>query len=208
VDQQKDFLTLKQSGYAKKVLSRFGMEDCNPTKVPMDPGTKLHEDKKGQRVDATKYRRIIGCLRYLIHTRPDLAFLVGVASRYMEKPTVMHMQAVKKIIIYLKGSVDLGLVYTLGEDQEEIVDYFDSDMGADLGGGEAQHEWHFISMKVSSLGVHKSRRQLLSLHVKPSSWQPQELQHRPYGSEVCTLNLLQLRHWLCPCMWTTTQQLN
>jgi hypothetical protein len=110
------------------------MEDCNSTKVPMDPGTKLHEDKKGQRVDATKYRRIIGCLRYLIHTRPNLAFLVGVASRYMEKPTVMHMQAVKKIIRYLKGSVDLGLVYTLGEDQEEIVDYFDSDMGADLGG--------------------------------------------------------------------------
>jgi hypothetical protein len=81
----------------------------------MDPGTKLHEDKKGQRVDATKYRRIIGCLRYLIHTRPNLAFLVGVASRYMEKPIVMHMQAVKKIIRYLKGSVDLGLVYTLGE---------------------------------------------------------------------------------------------
>jgi hypothetical protein len=128
VDQQKDFLTLKQSGYAKKVLSRFGMEDCNPTKVPMDPGTKLHEDKKGQRVDATKYRRIIGCLRYLIHTRPNLAFSVGVASRYMEKPIVMHMQAVKKIIRYLKGSVDLGLVYTLGEEQEEIVSYSDSDI--------------------------------------------------------------------------------
>jgi hypothetical protein len=94
----------------------------------MDPITKLHEDKKGQRVDATEYRRIIGCLRYLIHTRPDLAFSVGVASRYMEKPTMMHMQAVKKIIRYLKGSVDLGLVYTLGEEQEEIVSYSDSDI--------------------------------------------------------------------------------
>lgn len=50
------------------------MEDCNPTKVPMDPGTKLHEDKNGQKVDATEYRRIIDCFRYLIHTRPDLAF--------------------------------------------------------------------------------------------------------------------------------------
>jgi len=153
VDQQKDFLTLKQSGYAKKVLSRFGMEDCNPTKVPMDPGTKLHEDKKGQRVDATKYRRIIGCLRYLIHTRPNLAFSVGVASRYMEKPTVMHMQAVKKIIRYLKGSVDLGLVYTLGECQEEIVDYFDSDMGADLGGRRSLITWCSQKQKTVALSL-------------------------------------------------------
>jgi len=59
VDQQKDYLTLKQSGYAQKVLSRFGIEDCNPTKLPMDSSTKLHQDKKGQRVDATKYRRIL-----------------------------------------------------------------------------------------------------------------------------------------------------
>jgi len=100
----------------------------------MDPGTKLHEDKKGQRVDATEYRRIISCLRYLIHTKPDLAFSVGVASRYMEKPTVMHMQAVKKIIRYLKDITDLGLVYTLGNEKEALVGYSDSDMGADLGG--------------------------------------------------------------------------
>jgi hypothetical protein len=134
VDQQKDFTTLKQSGYAKKVLERFGMQDCNSTKVPMDPGTKLHEDKQGEKFDAIEYRRIIGCLRYLIHTRPDIAFSVGVVSRYMEKPTTMHMLAVKKIIRYLRGSIDLGLVYTLGEEKEEIVGYSDSDNGADLEG--------------------------------------------------------------------------
>lgn len=110
------------------------MEDCNPTKIPMETGTKLHEDKEGQRVDATDYRRIIGCLRYLIHTRPDLAFSVGVVSRYMEKPTVMHMKAVKQILRYLKGTIDFGLVYTQGEKQETLVGYSDSDLAADLGG--------------------------------------------------------------------------
>ena len=70
----------------------------------------------------------------MIHTRHDLAFSVGVASRYMEKPTVMHMQAVKKIIRYLKSTTDLGLVYTLGEEQEVLVGYSDSDMGEDLRG--------------------------------------------------------------------------
>ena len=60
VDQQKDFVTLKQSSYAKKVLSQFGMEDCNSTKILMDPRAKLDEDKGGERVDAIEYRRVIG----------------------------------------------------------------------------------------------------------------------------------------------------
>jgi hypothetical protein len=59
VDQQKDCVTTKQTGYAKKLLSQFGMEDCNPTKIPMDSGVKLDADKEGVRVDVTEYRRAI-----------------------------------------------------------------------------------------------------------------------------------------------------
>jgi len=80
VDQQSDDMMVKQSGYARKVLSQFGMMDCNLAKIPMDLGTKLHEDKGGQRVDATEYRKIIGCLRYLLHTRLDLSFSAGMVS--------------------------------------------------------------------------------------------------------------------------------
>jgi len=134
VDQEKEFLTIKQAGYAKKVLAQFGMGDCNPTKYPMEPGMKLHADKQGERTDATNYRRIIGCLRYLLHTRPDLAFSVGVASRFMEKPTVMHLKAVKQILRYLKGTIDLGLVYTQEGKPEVITGYSDSDLAADVVG--------------------------------------------------------------------------
>jgi hypothetical protein len=95
VEQCADYITIRQSNYAKKILSQFGMGDCNPTKVPMDPGMKLDADKEGEKVDATEFRRIIGCLRYLLHTRPDLSFSVGMASRFMEKPTVKHRSAVK-----------------------------------------------------------------------------------------------------------------
>jgi hypothetical protein len=56
----------------------------------MDLGEKLDADKQGERIDATEYRRVIGCLRYLVHTRPDLSFVVGMASRFMEKPTIKH----------------------------------------------------------------------------------------------------------------------
>ena len=42
VDQQQDFITIKQSSYARKILNQFGVGDCNPTKIPMNPGIKLH----------------------------------------------------------------------------------------------------------------------------------------------------------------------
>ena len=103
VEQQKDYIAIKQTSYAKKVLSQFGMSDCNATKCPMDPGEKLDADKQGERIDATEYRRIIGYLWYLFHTRPDLSFAVGMASRFMEKPTVKHLKAVKADYEILEG---------------------------------------------------------------------------------------------------------
>ena len=131
VDQKEDFITVKQSGYARKVLEQFGMSECNSTKFPMEPGCKLNADKGGQQVDATEYRKMIGCLRYLLHSRPDLAYSVGVASRFMERPTVMHAKAVKQILRYLRGTINLGLVYVQGGCADKLVGYSDSDHGAD-----------------------------------------------------------------------------
>jgi len=131
VDQKEDFITIKQSGYARKVLEQFGMSECNSTKFPMEPGCKLNADKGGQQVDATEYRKMIGCLRYLLHSRPDLAYSVGVASRFMERPTVMHAKAVKQILRYLRGTINLVLVYVQGGCADKLVGYSDSDHGAD-----------------------------------------------------------------------------
>lgn len=97
----------------------------------MEPKLKLHKDSEGVPVDTTEYRRVIGCLRYLLHTRPDLAYSVGMASRYMEKPTVMHHKVVKQILRYLKGTIHFGLVYARGR-CEELAGYTDSDLAGDL----------------------------------------------------------------------------
>jgi hypothetical protein len=110
------------------------MADCNATKFPMSPGIKLDEDKQGTPMDATEYKKVIGCLRYLLHTRPDMCFSVGMASRYMERPTLMHQRAVKQILRYLKGTVDYGLVYTQEGKQEMLVAYSDSDHAGDVVG--------------------------------------------------------------------------
>jgi hypothetical protein len=82
-------------------------------------------------VDATEYRRIVGCLRYLLRTRPDLAFSVGMASISMQRPTVLHQNAVKQILRYVQGTLNFGLVYTREEKEETLIGYSYSDHGGD-----------------------------------------------------------------------------
>ena len=125
-------VSIKQTTYAKKVLNQFGMLDCNSTKAPMEHRAQLYKDPEGQPVDATEYRRVIGCLRYLLHTRPDLSYAVGVVSRFMERPTEIHHKAVKQVLRYLQGTIHLGLVFRKGGGDEEIVGYSDSDLAGDL----------------------------------------------------------------------------
>lgn len=107
------------------------MGECNPSKWPMEPRINLTKDENGVLVNATDYRRLVGSLRYLIHTRPDLGFSVGVVSRYMESPNESHLKAVKQILRYIKGTMNYGLNYRKGGDGK-LVGYSDSSHGMDL----------------------------------------------------------------------------
>lgn len=107
VKQGRSSITLKQSAYAKKVLEKAGMSRCNSSKYPMEHKLQLDKDEGGQLVSAKEYRCIVGSLRYLTHTRPDIAYAVGVVSRFTEKPTVKHQQAVKHILRYIQGTIDM-----------------------------------------------------------------------------------------------------
>ncbi|XP_038877223.1 uncharacterized mitochondrial protein AtMg00810-like [Benincasa hispida] len=132
VEQQKSRILLKQPTYAKRMLSQFGMVDCNATKYPMEPKAQLHKDMEGAPIDATEYRSTVGCLRYLLNTRPDLSYAVGMASRYMEWPTAMHHKVVKQIHRYLRGTIHFGLTYVKGPREVNIFGYSDSDLAGDL----------------------------------------------------------------------------
>ncbi|XP_019432436.1 PREDICTED: uncharacterized protein LOC109339451 [Lupinus angustifolius] len=87
---------MHQRKYTADVLQRFEMMNCNPVSTPIDAGTTLCEEGTDQVVDKTLYRQMVGSLRYICNSRPDIAFGVGWISRFMESPKQSHLIAVKK----------------------------------------------------------------------------------------------------------------
>ena len=74
--------------------------------------TTLTNDPSSESVDATLYRSMIGCLLYLTTSHPDIAFSVGICSRFQSNPKISHLNAVKKFIKYVSGICDYGLFYS------------------------------------------------------------------------------------------------
>ncbi|GJS99877.1 ribonuclease H-like domain, reverse transcriptase, RNA-dependent DNA polymerase [Tanacetum coccineum] len=111
VTQSGGDISIKQSAYARKILKEAGMLESNETVIPMDPGTRLTKNTEGTLVNSTEYRSLIGCLRYLLHTRPDLSYSVGLLSRFMQEPKEQHMKAIKQVLRYVKGTKDYGITY-------------------------------------------------------------------------------------------------
>jgi histone deacetylase 1/2 len=125
VHQDDSGITLRQTAYAKRVVELAGLTDCNPALTPMEERLKLSHDSTTKEVDTTQYRRLVGSLRYLAHTRPDLAFSVGYVSRFMQRLTTEHQQAVKRIIRYVAGTLDHGLHYPRCPGAAHFVGYSD-----------------------------------------------------------------------------------
>ena len=133
VTQKGGVITLCQSSYTQKILESTGMKGCNPCYVPMENRLKLTKNDKSPPVDKTKYRSVIGSLRYLVNTRSDIAYSVGIVSRYMEDPRASHWAAVKQILRYLAGTVNYGCVYMkLNKSENKLTGYSDSDLAGDI----------------------------------------------------------------------------
>ncbi|XP_071688038.1 uncharacterized mitochondrial protein AtMg00810-like [Rutidosis leptorrhynchoides] len=79
--------------------------------TPMATNMKLTFEGEGEPFDSTKYRGMIGSLLYLTTGRPDIMFSVCVCARFQENPKTSHVEAVKRIFRYLKGTMHLGLWY-------------------------------------------------------------------------------------------------
>jgi hypothetical protein len=108
VQRQSDSLLLSQRQYILDILDRVGMLSCKPCGTHVDTHSKLSADGAAV-TDPSSYRSIAGALQYLTFTRPDIAYAVQQVCLYMHDPREPHLGAMKRILRYLQGTLDLGL---------------------------------------------------------------------------------------------------
>ncbi|GJU11509.1 retrovirus-related pol polyprotein from transposon TNT 1-94 [Tanacetum coccineum] len=111
VSQNLRDIFINQSNFALEILKKFRMDSCDPVDTPMVDRLKLDEDPLGILVDQTQFRSMVGSLMYLTASRPDLVFAVCVYARYQASPTKKHLEALKQVFQYLKGTINWFLWY-------------------------------------------------------------------------------------------------
>ncbi|GJV84776.1 retrovirus-related pol polyprotein from transposon TNT 1-94 [Tanacetum coccineum] len=145
ISQSPRGIFINQSKYALESLKKYGFDSCDLVDTPMVEKSKLDEDKEGKAVDLSHYRGMIGTLLYLTTSRPDLQFAICMCARYQARPTEKHLNAVKRIFRYLKGTVNRGLWYP--KDSSIALTKF-----ADAGHAGCQDTCHSTSGSIQFLG--------------------------------------------------------
>ena len=107
-------LTLSQPKYASEVLHRFHMENSKPTKTPCCPSSHLLPHDGVVLSDPSEFRSMVGALQFLTFTRLDLAFSVHQLSQFMSSPTTVHLEATKRVLRYIRGTLSHGISFTPG----------------------------------------------------------------------------------------------
>ncbi|XP_026455872.1 uncharacterized protein LOC113356857 [Papaver somniferum] len=109
VNRSSSGLYLSQSVYAKDIIARASMTNCNPVATPVDTNSKLSATSGPVIEDPTLYRSLDGALQYLTFTRPDISYAVQQVCLFTHDPREPYMLALKRILRYLKGTLDHGL---------------------------------------------------------------------------------------------------
>lgn len=131
-------IALDQKAYISEVINRFGMMNANPVATPSDVNQKLSvsmsptDQKERDEMAATPYQSLVGCLLFIAQgTRPDIAFAVNDVSRFNSNYGRPHWIAAKRILRYLKGTLNFRLHYSVS-DQNFLAGYCDSDWASDV----------------------------------------------------------------------------
>ena len=130
-DHSKLLLGLSQETYIKKMLKRYHMHDCKPMDRPIERNLSLSLDmcpesleEKGQ-MSKIPYSSVVGSLIYaMMCTRPDIFYVVGLARRFQSNLGIKHWMVMKRILRYLKGTVDYVVCYQ-GKDLK-LIGYTDA----------------------------------------------------------------------------------
>ncbi|TYK28190.1 putative gag-pol polyprotein [Cucumis melo var. makuwa] len=112
IKQKSEGIFISQEKYAKNIIKKFGLEQSRHKRTPTVTQVKIIKDTNGARADHKLYRSIIGSLLYLTASRPNIAYVVGICARYQADPRMSHLEAVKRILKYVHGTSDFGILYS------------------------------------------------------------------------------------------------
>lgn len=130
-NRKENSIFISQRLYIERMLMRYNMINAAPSSIPADPHVRLQAASAEER-SAIPYREAVGTLLFLfLISRPDIAYAVGIVSRYLDKYDDQHWNAVKKIMRYLSRTKNLGIMYSKRENLN-LIGFSDSDYAADM----------------------------------------------------------------------------
>lgn len=138
-DTEKGEILLTQRSYIRKILERYNLENAKQVATPISAHFKLSlkcspsTEKERRDMERVPYASAVGSVMYaMICTRPDISHAVSLVSRYMANPGKEHWEALKWLLRYLKGTMDVSLKFTKDGAQRQVEGYVDSDYAGDL----------------------------------------------------------------------------
>ncbi|KAL4014443.1 hypothetical protein IC575_026645 [Cucumis melo] len=126
IKQRSEGMFMSQEKYAKNLVKKFGLDQSQYKRTPAATHAKITKDTVGTAVDHKLYRSMIGSHLYLKASRPDIAYAVEICARYQSDPCTSHLNAVKRIIKYVHGTTDFGILYSY-DTFSKLVGYCDAD---------------------------------------------------------------------------------
>eukprot|EP00253_Pinus_taeda_P012346 PITA_12346 len=150
VKQTKNDIFISQAKYVADILERFKMQNNKPSPTPTVMGLKLSKEDCSSNVNPTLYKSMIGSLMYLTATRLDIMYAVSLVSRFIETSKETHWQATKRILRYVNGTKQYGVLYTTTSDFR-LVGYTDSDWAESVNDRKSTlgYVFHFGSGAIS-----------------------------------------------------------
>jgi hypothetical protein len=117
---------ISQEKYVADLLTKFHMSECKLVASLMAANEKLLQDDGATKIDSKYFRSLVGSLIYLTNSRPNILYFVSIISRFMENPDKLHLEAAMRILQYLQGTKNHGILYKQ-QDENRLIGYSDGD---------------------------------------------------------------------------------